>query len=184
MRVEATSIPGCYQIFPQIRKDARGTFVKTFHQEVFAEHSLVTEFAEEYYSISHKGVLRGMHFQTPSNGHFKLISCLAGKVLGGVGDVRVGSPTFKQSATFELSSELGNMLYIPPGMAHGFYTLADHTIMQYKVTTVYAPAHDGGIKWDASGINWPDTSPIISDRDQGFPALDDFDSPFKFESGV
>jgi len=176
MRVEETAIPGCYQIFPQVRKDARGAFVKTFHKEVFAEHGLVTEFAEEYYSISRKGVLRGMHFQTPPHDHFKLVYCLAGEVLDGIVDLRVGSPTYKQSATFELSSDLGNMLYIASGIAHGFYSLTDHTIMQYKVTTEYAPEHEGGIKWNSSGINWPDTSPIISDRDQVLPALDEFDS--------
>ncbi|MEO8330913.1 MAG: dTDP-4-dehydrorhamnose 3,5-epimerase [Gallionella sp.] len=182
MRVEQTSIPGCYQLFPQVRKDNRGSFVKIFHQDIFAKHGLVTEFAEEYYSVSHKGVLRGLHFQTPPYEHFKLVYCLAGKVLDAIVDLRTGSPTYKQSAAFELSAQLGNMLYIAPGMAHGFYALTDEVIMQYKVTTVYAPEHDGGIRWDSVGINWPSAAPIISDRDRGFPALADFDSPFRFET--
>lgn len=181
MRVEQTSIQGCYQIFPQVRKDVRGNFVKTFQKEVFASHGLVTEFAEEYYSVSHKGVLRGMHFQTPPHEHFKLVYCLAGKVMDAIIDLRVGSPSYRQSATFELSAELGNMLYIAPGMAHGFCALTDEAIMQYKVTTVYAPEHDGGIRWDSAGVIWPSSAPIISDRDRGFPALDDFDSPFYFK---
>jgi dTDP-4-dehydrorhamnose 3,5-epimerase len=182
MRVEQTSIPGCYQLFPQVREDNRGCFVKIFHKEVFATHGLVTEFAEEYYSVSHKGVLRGMHFQTPPHDHFKLVYCLAGKVLDVIVDLRVGSPTFGKHPNFELDAGLGNMLYIAPGIAHGFYALTDNAIMQYKVTTVYAPEHDGGIRWDSAGIDWPNSAPIVSDRDRGFPALAEFKSPFRFES--
>ena len=180
MRIDQTPIPGCYQIFPDIKKDARGTFVKTVHKEIFLEHGLVIEFAEEYYSISHKGVLRGMHFQTPPHDHFKLVYCLAGKVFDAIIDLRAGSPTYNQSATFELSAETGNLLYIAPGIAHGFYALTDNSIMQYKVTTVYAPQHDGGIKWDTTDVNWPDDVPIISPRDDAFPSLNDFETPFKF----
>lgn len=181
MRIERTGIPGCYQLFPLVSKDNRGSFVKTFRRDVFESHGLITEFAEEYYSISRKGVLRGMHFQTPPHDHFKVVYCLAGKVLDAIVDLRVGSPTYLQSETLELNAELGNMLYIAPGMAHGFYTLTDEAIMQYKVTTVYAPEHDGGIRWDSTGIEWPDAAPILSVRDCGFPALDDFKSPFLFQ---
>ena len=181
MRVEQTSIPGCYQLLPQVMKDKRGNFVKTFHKKVFAKYGLVTEFAEEYYSVSHKGVLRGMHFQIPPHDHFKLVYCLAGKVLDVIIDLRIGSPTFCKHVVFELSAEQGNMLYIAPGMAHGFYALTDDAIMQYKVTTVYAPEHDGGIRWDSAGVIWPpDSAPIISVRDRGFPLLADFQSPFRF----
>jgi dTDP-4-dehydrorhamnose 3,5-epimerase len=181
MRVEQTAIPGCYLLLPLLNKDNRGSFVKTFHREVFAQHGLVTEFAEEYYSISYKGVLRGMHFQTPPHAHFKLIYCLTGAVLDAIVDLRVGSPTYQQTETLTLSAALGNMLYIAPGVAHGFYALTDEAVMQYKVTTVYAPAHDVGIRWNSAGIVWPDASPILSERDRSFPALVDFHSPFQFQ---
>jgi dTDP-4-dehydrorhamnose 3,5-epimerase len=181
MRVEPTAIPGCYQLFPLVSKDSRGSFVKTFRKDVFAKHGLVTEFSEEYYSISRKGVLRGMHFQTPPHDHFKVVYCLSGLVLDAIVDLRVGSPAYRQSETLALSAELGNMLYIAPGIAHGFYTLSDEAILQYKVTTAYAPKHDGGIKWDSAGIAWPDASPILSVRDHGFPGLVDFLSPFQFQ---
>lgn len=180
MRIEQTSISGCYQLFPLVNNDNRGSFVKTFHKDVFAKHGLITEFAEEYYSVSYKGVLRGLHFQTPPHAHFKLVYCLAGKVQDAIVDLRVGSPTYKKSATFELSSGLGNILYIAPGIAHGFYALTDEVIMQYKVTTVYAPEHDNGIRWDSAGISWPSSTPIISDRDSRFSSLVDFHSPFRF----
>lgn len=181
MRVEQTAIPGCYQLFPRMYKDNRGSFVKTFRKDVFAKHGLVTEFDEEYYSISRKGVLRGMHFQTPPHEHFKVVYCLAGKVLDAIVDLRVGSPTYQQSEILELNAELGNMLYIAPGIAHGFYTLSDEAVMQYKVTTIYAPEHDGGISWDSVGIAWPDMAPILSVRDRDFSALADFRSPFRFQ---
>lgn len=181
MRIERTAMSGCFQIFPDLRKDARGHFVKTFHEEVFSEHGLVTEFAEEYYSVSHKGVLRGLHFQTPPHHHIKLIYCLAGTVMDAIVDLRVGSPTFKQSLCVELSAATGNMLYIAAGFAHGFYALVDDTIMQYKVTSAYAPENDAGIRWDTAGVNWPDPAPLIAARDAGFPSLNEFESPFRFE---
>ncbi len=183
MLIEQASIPGCYQIFPQVRRDNRGSFVKTFHQEVFEKNSLRTDFAEEYYSLSHKGVLRGLHFQTPPHEHVKLISCLSGKVLDAIVDLRVGSPTYRKFLTFEMSAEQGNMIYLAPGIAHGFYALTDNVIMHYKVTTVYAQEHDAGIKWNSTDIPWPDSAPTLSKRDLDFPSLAAFQSPFEFENG-
>ena len=180
MRVAQTPIPGCYQLFPQVRKDNRGNFVKTFHKELFEKHGLATEFVEEYYSCSHKGGVRGLHFQTPPHEHFKLVYCLAGKVLDALVDLRKGAPTFKQYATFELSAEVGNMLYISPGVAHGFYALTDDAVMQYKVTTAHAPRNDCGIQWESAGIPWPDSFPIVSERDSSFPLLQDHISPFQY----
>ena len=179
MRVEQTAIKGCYQIFPHVRKDNRGIFVKTFHKEIFDTHGLITEFAEEYYSVSHKGVLRGMHFQTPPHQHVKLVYCLAGKVFDAIVDLRVGSPTYHKSCTFDLNSEQSNMLYIAPGVAHGFYSITEDVIMQYKVSSAYAPDCDNGIRWNSADIIWPDSTPIISKRDQNFPNLQDFCSPFQ-----
>lgn len=181
MRIEQTSIPGCFQIFPQIIRDNRGSFIKTFHKDVFASNDLITEFAEEYYSVSRRGVLRGMHFQTPPHEHFKVVYCLAGKVLDAIVDLRMGSPTYQQYATFELSAEIGNILYIAPGMAHGFYAMTNEATLQYKVTSIYNPDFDRGIRWDSAGIPWLNSAPIISDRDSFFPAMADFDSPFSFK---
>lgn len=182
MHLEQTSIRGCFEISPQIKQDMRGHFVKTFHFDWFKNNGLVTNFAEEYYSVSHKGVLRGMHFQTPPHDHFKLVSCLSGRVLDAIVDLRIGSPTYGEFATSLLTSEHANMLYIAPGIAHGFYALTEGAVVQYKVTSVYQPNYDGGIKWDSIGISWPDSSTIISDRDNNFPSLADFQSPFSYSS--
>jgi len=176
-----SKIPSCFEIIPEVFKDERGTFVKTFHEGVFKKNSLETNFAEEYYSFSCKGVLRGLHFQLPPVEHVKLVYCVSGKVLDAVVDLRVGSPTYGEFETFELSAEKANMIYIPKGLAHGFYVLSESAIMMYKVTTVYSPEHDTGILWNSVGIPWPDEKPIISKRDSEFIAFKDFKSPFVYQ---
>lgn len=178
MEIKKTKIAGCYEILPKVLRDERGHFVKTFHEDIFRESGLEPHFAEEYYSMSHKGVLRGLHFQLPPMDHVKMVYCVAGQVLDAVVDLRVGSPTYGQHEIFEMSSEKANMVYIPRGLAHGFYVLSDSAVMLYKVTSVYSSEHDAGILWNSVGIQWPDQAPIISKRDSGFPSLVNFVSPF------
>jgi len=182
IEIKQTEIPGCFEIFPKVFRDERGVFVKTFHEDVLRERGLETRFAEEYYSFSHKRVLRGLHFQLPPKDHVKLVYCVSGKVLDAVVDLRVGSPTYGEFETFELSSEKANMIYIPKGLAHGFYVLSESAIMMYKVTTVYSPEHDTGILWNSVGIPWPDLNPIISKRDSEFKSFRDFKSPFIYQN--
>lgn len=177
-----TTIAGCYEIQPRILADARGAFVKTFHAEWFAELGLATHWAEQYYSVSQKGVLRGLHFQTPPHDHAKLVYCIAGEVLDVAVDLRKGSPTYGQHVALTLSATQGNMIYLAPGLAHGFYTLSDSATLVYNVTTVYTPSHDSGIRWDSVGIAWPDGEPRISERDQAFSLLADFVSPFTYST--
>lgn len=181
MQIAPTPIPGCLELLPDIRRDKRGSFVKTFHQDDFRANGLATDFAEEYYSISHNGVLRGLHFQLPPADHVKLVYCVAGAVFDAVLDLRVGSPTYGRHAALELSAEKGNSLYISKGLAHGFYTKSDVAIMIYKVTSTYAPEHDTGVLWSSAGIEWPGDAPILSPRDRRFPKAADFRSPFRFE---
>ena len=173
-----TELEGCYELRPIVRGDMRGRFVKTFHCSEFKSLGLPTEFKEEYYSVSCKGVLRGLHFQLPPMAHEKLVYCVAGKVLDVAVDLRKKSATYGRYHLFELDSERGNMAYLPKGMAHGFYTLSDTAIMMYKVTSEYAPECDAGILWDSVGIPWGAESPITSDRDKKFPTLAEFSSPF------
>lgn len=180
MKIVPTSINGCFEIFPRVLEDVRGRFVKTYHQDVFNQHKLATNFVEQYYSVSHKGVLRGLHFQTPPHEHAKLVYCLTGKVLDAIVDLRVGSPTFGKFELIELDAASAKMLYIAAGMAHGFYALEDDTIMQYHVTTTYAPNFDTGIRWDSAGIPWPNMRPILSERDSKFALLADYISPFTY----
>ena len=118
-QVNRTAIPGCYEIIPRVLKDERGLFIKTFHKDLFEANGLNTCWAEEYFSISQKGVLRGFHFQIPPNDHEKLVYCPQGQVMDVILDLRPGSPTYRKHLIFDLNAEKSNMVYIPRGCAHG-----------------------------------------------------------------
>lgn len=181
--VRPSTIPGCCEIQPILSGDSRGRFVKTFHAEVFAERGMATDYAEQYYSVSRRGVLRGLHFQTPPHAHAKLVYCTDGAIFDAVLDLRAGSPTYGQHAACELSALKANQLYIPEGLAHGFYVTSASATMVYNVTSVYAPKHDAGILWNSAGIDWPDATPVLSERDGALPPFDSFESPFRFDDG-
>jgi dTDP-4-dehydrorhamnose 3,5-epimerase len=176
-----SAIPGCMEIQPRVFDDERGRFVKIFHEGLFAERGLCTDFAEEFYSRSHRGVIRGLHFQVPPEDHVKLVYCVEGRVLDAVVDLRRGSATFGRHALFELSAVQANAVYIPRGLAHGFFTFSDEATLVYKVSTIHSPQYDAGIRWDSVGIEWPVSDPIVSIRDAALPAMADFDSPFRYE---
>jgi dTDP-4-dehydrorhamnose 3,5-epimerase len=179
--IKPTKIAGCFEIQPKVFEDVRGHFVKVFQTKEFAAHGLEANFAEEYYSVSSKNVIRGMHFQMPPLDHVKVVYCVQGSVLDVIIDLRIGSPTYGQHSVIELSSAKANSLYIPTGMAHGFCALSDQSIMVYKVSTIYAPSNDAGIRWNSIGLAWPTNKPILSARDQTFVPLDQFRSPFQYE---
>lgn len=181
MCINKTNIPGCLEIVPKVFRDERGVFVKIFHNEKFLEHNLEAHFNEEYYSVSCNRVLRGLHFQKPPMEHVKLVYCVFGNVIDAVVDLRIGSPTFGQFETFELSAAKANIIYIPAGLAHGFYVKSQNAILIYKVSTVYASEYDSGILWNSVGIPWPDASPIISSRDRQFLPFSTFESPFCYK---
>jgi len=182
MIVNSTKIGGCYEIFPTLHSDNRGSFVKTFQASVFQSHNLRTDFVEEFYSVSGEGVLRGLHFQTPPKDHAKLVYCLAGKAFDVAVDLRLGSPTYGQHHVFELSDEASNVVYMPSGIAHGFLSMSCETILIYKTTAEYSPIHDSGIRWDSLDIPWPKENPIVSERDSLFPPFDSFNSSFLYKN--
>ena len=109
------------------------------------------------------------------------VFCLTGKAFDVVLDIRKGSPTFGKYESFELSPEKFNMVYITRGLAHGFYSLQDNTLIFYKVTAAHAPNLDSGIRWNSAKITWPCDNPVVSDKDNNLPKFDDFDSPFIFK---
>lgn len=178
MSFEQTSLRGLQIYTPKLFKDHRGLFLKTFHVELFAEAGIQFELKEEFFSVSKKNVLRGMHFQKPPAGHAKMVTCLVGSVLDVVVDLRKEENTYGQFWTGELSAENGQVLYIPEGMAHGFLTLSDEALVHYKTSSMYDSQSDTGIRWDSLGFDWPVANPIVSQRDQGFAALKEFASPF------
>src|SRR6266404_3404206 len=119
-----TRISGCFELQPKRFVDVRGIFVKTFQKRAFEEQGLGENFEEDYYSVSERGVLRGLHFQLPPFDHNKLVYCLAGEVFDVVLDLRVGSPTFGGFETLLLSADVANMIYVPKGVAHGFCAMS------------------------------------------------------------
>lgn len=182
MRAVPTAIPGCVELAFDARADDRGRFVKVVHAGEFAALGLRSDFVEQYYSTSGRGVLRGMHFQVPPHDHAKLAYCVDGEVLDAVVDLRVGSPTFGAHAVVRLGAERANAVYVPEGCAHGFVVLGESATLVYNVTSVHAPAHDAGVRWDTTGVEWPFAAPLVSPRDAALPALADFASPFTYEA--
>ncbi|WP_204106169.1 MULTISPECIES: dTDP-4-dehydrorhamnose 3,5-epimerase [Spirulina sp. CCY15215] len=173
-----TSIKGCYELQPNLKKDERGSFVKTFHKDDFEALNLEVDFAEEYYSVSHQKVLRGLHFQIPPHDHVKMVYCLLGEIQDVVVDLRMDSPSYGKYEILTLSSEIANMVYLPKGTAHGFLTLSESAIVMYKVTKTYAPDFDRGVLWNSLNIPWQEKNPVLSERDRSFQPLEKFQSPF------
>lgn len=179
--LKPTQLTGCYELQPKVFEDTRGRFVKVFHAQGFKAHGLESNFVEEYYSVSNNNVVRGMHFQLPPMDHVKVVYCVQGAVLDVVTDLRVGSPSYGRSTVIELNSVKANSIYIPKGMAHGFCSLCDNSIMVYKVSSVYSPEQDAGILWNSVGVEWPTTQAILSERDKTFIPFEKFVSPFSYE---
>lgn len=178
MTFRKTTLSGCYLIEQRPFVDARGCFIKTFHQELFASQGLYFSLIEQFFSVSHKHVVRGMHFQTPPNDHIKLVTCISGRALDVVLDIRRDSPTYGQYFSVDLFPESGVSLWIPKGLAHGFLSLEDNTCMVYNTTTAHAPESDAGIHWNSFGFSWPVGDFVISDRDSKHPSFQSFISPF------
>ena len=180
MNIVITPIEGLKILEPKVFQDLRGRFIKTFNDDFFKENGFNIEIKECYYSISHKDVIRGMHFQIPPYDHIKLVYVPNGAINDVVLDIRKGSPTYKKFFKIELSSENGKVLIIPKGLAHGFKSLQDNTNVIYMQTTCYSKEADEGIRFDSFGFDWECDNPKVSDRDLSFKTLDEFDSPFVF----
>jgi dTDP-4-dehydrorhamnose 3,5-epimerase len=177
MKANLTALAGVLLLENFVSHDKRGTFVKTFHANSFGADNLAIDFRESYYSVSHKDVIRGMHFQRPPHEHDKLVYVTQGRILDVIVDLRPDSPSYLQHVAIQLN-EHASSVYIPRGCAHGFLTLSDTATVIYNVTSVYEPSADAGIRWDSIGFNWPTRTPIVSDRDAAFSALADYQSPF------
>lgn len=183
MRFSDEILPCTFLVKLNRFQDARGGFVKTYAKSVF-DNALVPllgegrfDFREEFYSTSAKNVLRGMHFQLPPHDHVKLVYCAHGAVLDVLLDLRRG-PGYGKTASVRLDADEPSLLVIPKGIAHGFLSLTDGSLMVYKTSTEHAPTHDAGIHYGSFGFNWGSEQPTMSARDAGHPALSDFDSPF------
>ncbi len=175
MFIEPTSIDGLYTIDPERHADDRGWFTRAWCVNEFSEEGLTAGFVQGSVSYNAKaGTLRGMHFQTEPYGETKLIRCESGAIYDVILDMRPDSDTYLQWEAFELTPGTGRELYVAPGLAHGFQTLNDETVVGYQIDTFYQPDHAAGVRWDdpAFGIEWPDTADgerIMSDKDRSWP---------------
>lgn len=158
--------------------DDRGLFVKTFHRSSLQAAGISFELRESYFSISKKGVIRGMHFQLPPYQHSKIVFCPVGAILDVLLDLRKGSPTYGQYCARELSAENHQAFFIPEGFAHGFKALTEGAMTYYLVSSEYDRDSDTGVRWDSFGFDWAEAQAVISQRDEQFLPLSTLDSPF------
>jgi dTDP-4-dehydrorhamnose 3,5-epimerase len=152
-------------------EDVRGAFVKSFHESTLQEAGINFVLKESFYSVSHKNVLRGMHFHVAPFEHSKIVFCATGAILDVAVDIRKNSPTFGKYVSQELTAQNNRALYIPAGFAHGFMSLADDTTTFYFVDGQYNQNADAGIMYNSFGFKWPAEDPIINNRDANFPTL-------------
>ena len=180
MKVVKTSIPDLYIIEPKVFEDHRGYFFESYNKEVFLRHGIDQNFVQDNESMSEKNVLRGLHYQKPPFTQGKLVRVMQGSVLDVAVDLRKKSATYGQWASVVLSQKNKWMYWIPPGFAHGFVTLEEHTIFFYKCTNVYNKASEGAIAWNDPDLNidWKIKDPILAEKDKKAPFLRDITSPF------
>ncbi len=182
MDIIRTDIEGLLIIEPKTFSDERGFFIETYNAKRYEEAGIPAAFVQDNLSVSKKGVLRGLHFQSPPYAQGKLVQVLRGRVFDVAVDLRGGSSSFGKYVSVELSAENHRQFWIPAGFAHGFLALEDDTMFQYKCTNVYAPDHDGGVRYDdpAIGIAWPKGTYIVSEKDKAQPLLAAVGSVFRF----
>ena len=176
MEFKTFAIAGPVEIAPTRHGDSRGYFVETFRADRFAAVAGEFAFVQENQSLSARvGTIRGLHFQANPMVQGKLVRCVAGAIFDVAIDIRHDSPTFGKWIAAELSADNGHQLWVPPGFAHGFATLAPDTIVCYKTTSYYSSDHDRGIAWNdpAIGIAWPGSADpdTLSGKDRIQPPL-------------
>lgn len=173
-------LPNLLLIEPKVFEDHRGHFFESYREDVLAAHGSAPVFVQDNQSLSHTGILRGLHFQHDPHAQGKFVRVITGAVLDVAVDIRKASPTYGQFVAEKLSGANKRMMYIPPGFAHGFVTLEDNTIFTYKCTNYYHPASEGGVLWNSPSLNipWGINRPILSAKDELLPDFSVFESPF------
>lgn len=177
-----TEIEGVYIIEPKCFGDDRGYFMETYQKDEFDKAGLKYNFVQANQSKSHKGVLRGLHFQTRKP-QAKLVRVVQGEVYDVAVDLRKGSKTYGKYVGVILSDTNHKMFMIPRGFAHGFVVLSDTAIFEYQVDDVYDPGFEGGIMWNdpSIGIKWPYEGELdLSPKDKAHPSIKD--SGVEFET--
>ena len=183
MNVLQTELPGVLLIEPKVFADARGFFMESYNARRYAEQGIGSTFVQDNHSRSVAGTIRGLHYQLLP-GQQKLVRAVVGTIVDVVVDIRRGSPTYGRWEAFELSAENRRQLFVPVGCAHGFCVTSPIAEVEYKVDTYYAPDLERGIRYDdpAIGVEWPDVTPILSDKDKVLPTLAEAEHDFIWEA--
>jgi dTDP-4-dehydrorhamnose 3,5-epimerase len=176
MKIISTPFEGLLLIEPQIFEDDRGYFFESFNESEMKRHGINGPFVQDNQSVSHKGVLRGLHFQKPPFQQAKLVRVVQGSVIDVVVDIRKESKTFGKHFSVELNATDKKMLWIPEGFAHGFVSLEDETSFLYKVTEYYRPMAESGIIFNDIELNidWNIKDLIVSKKDKILPSFKEF----------
>lgn len=167
MEVIETELPGVLRLRPRIFADDRGWFAEIWNEARFREQGLPAGFVQDNQSRSFRNVLRGLHFQL-QHPQGKLVRAVVGRIFDVAVDIRRSSPHFGRWAGFELDAEVPEMLWIPPGFAHGFLVLSSSADVLYKTTDFYSAPSERTIRWDdpTLAIRWPlSGEPIVSAKD-------------------
>lgn len=171
-----TNIPEVLVLVPKVFGDERGFFFESFNARAFESATGVRcDFVQDNHSRSVKNVLRGLHYQL-EQAQGKLVRVIQGEVFDVAVDIRKSSPTFGQWVGRRLSAQNREMMWVPPGFAHGFVVLSDTAEFLYKTTDYYLPAAERSILWndEALAIEWPiDTEPVLSGKDRAGSRLAD-----------
>ena len=174
MKKLETSLPGVWELRPEVFRDARGFFVETYHQAKLAEIGITDVFVQDNHSRSSHGTLRGLHFQL-EHPQAKLCRVVVGEALDVVADIRLGSPAFGKWTSVVLSATQHNQIYVPRGFAHGFLALSDQVEFLYKCSDSYRADDERGVLWNDPdlAIPWNVENPLVSDKDRKNPRLRD-----------
>lgn len=178
---EPLEIPEVVLVQPSRYTDERGFFEESYRASAFVEAGIEARFVQDNLARSHRGVLRGLHYQIPPAAQGKLVGTVSGRIYDVAVDLRVGGATYGRWVGATLDADEGQLLWIPPGFAHGYVVLSDVADVRYKVTAEYRPELDRGVLWNdpAIGVDWPVSDPVVSAKDQGQPTLDACDNPFR-----
>lgn len=178
-----TEINGLIEVIPFNAQDIRGDFIKDYSKEVFEQNGITYNLQEVFYTVSHKGVVRAIHFQREKQ-QPKLVRCILGHVYDVVVDLRKESPTFKKWLSFDLTGENKKELLIPAGCGHG-YLVIEPSIVSYKCAEKFYGDYDDGILWndkdlsidwhiEKSGGGMSINDVILSDKDKNLQSFQEF----------
>ena len=185
MKFTKLEIPDVILIEPRVFGDARGFFLESYRNNLFAGNGIDIDFVQDNMSSSTKNVLRGLHYQLEPMAQGKLVRVVVGEVFDVAVDIRRGSPYFGKWVGQKLSAENANSMYVPTGFAHGFCVLSDLAVFHYKCTNYYSKENERGLLWNdpAIGIDWPveRDKVILSEKDKTAPTLDKIKTNFVFE---